>query len=127
MRWEFLQTQREYNDEEVKKILENCIYSLWFIYDAESEHIIHLAVMTLQGFSSSNIAQTYTHPQNFAFSKHLLWVKYSIRSFHLATHIDNESVNVKNIICGQFRTINACGVRWHARTSMLLRTSIPKI
>lgn len=36
---------------EKKKILENCIYSLWFIYDAESENIIHLVVMTLQGFS----------------------------------------------------------------------------
>lgn len=95
------QTPTDVRTREVtKKILENCIYSLWFIYDPESENIIHLAVMTLQGFSSSNIAQApHTHSHTHA---HQTLHSVSIccyEHFHLATRIDsNESVNVKNII-----------------------------
>lgn len=80
-----------------RKMLENRIYSLWFIYDLVSESIIHLAVMALWGLNSNVVHSHCTaHSTNYC----TLWHVHLLRWItHIWSHIDKMNAWIWKMSC----------------------------
>lgn len=118
VRWEFIQrTEEATTKKDSRKLYLFVMVYLWCRVGKHNSFGCDDSPRILQfKYSTNTHIHTCTHT-NFTFC-----VPFSldeVRTYlvlHTHIHIDNESVNLKNIIYGQFRTINACDVHWHAYT-----------
>lgn len=122
VRWEFSTTHRKQRIERKRKKSKDSrklyLFVMVYLWSRVGKHNSFGCDDSLR-IQFEYSTDTHTCARFILYEQLLRWSTY----IHLLwSHIDNESVNLKNVIYEQSRTINACDVHWHAHP--LLHCSI---